>query len=325
MNDELAMRSPEELAREIAERNRAEDELKRQKERVGVQLTELEQIYHHAPVGLCFVDRNLRFVRINEQLAEINGTTVAEHLGRTIREIIPEIADVVEPLYHGAIASGEAILNVEVHGTTAAEPGVQRDWLANYFPLKAEDGTVVGVTVAVVEITLIKQAEQELLRQKEIFQAIFDHIPLLIRFTDSAARIQLVNRYWEDVMGWTLEQSQERDIWAEIYPDRADRQRMLEFSRQSTGTWADFKVRVRDGRMRDICRASIRLSDDVRIAIGQDVTDRRQEEQTRADYASRLQTFSRRLVEVQEEERRHLARELHDEIGQMLTGLGLLL
>jgi PAS domain S-box-containing protein len=186
-----------------------------------------------------------------------------------------------------------------------------------------DEGKPVRMFGTLQDITERKRAEDELKRQKEIFQAIFDHTPLMIRFTDSNARIQLVNRHWENVMGWTLEEAQKQDTWAEVDP--ADRQRALEFSRQSTGTWADFKVRVRDGRIRVICWASIRLSDDVRIAIGQDVTDRRQEEQTRAAYGSRLQALSRRLVEVQEEERRHLARELHDEIGQMLTGLGFLL
>src|SRR6202030_159216 len=120
-------------------------ELKRQKERVGVRLAELEQIYDHAPVGLCFVDRDLRFVRINDELAAMNGRPVAEHIGRTIREILPELGGLVESFFHRAFATGEPILHVEVHGTTAAEPGVERDWLESYFPLKSEEGAVVGV------------------------------------------------------------------------------------------------------------------------------------------------------------------------------------
>jgi signal transduction histidine kinase len=56
-----------------------------------------------------------------------------------------------------------------------------------------------------------------------------------------------------------------------------------------------------------------------------DVTERREAAQALEKYADRLQALSRRLLEVQEEERRHLARELHDEIGQMLTALLLML
>ena len=63
----------------------------------------------------------------------------------------------------------------------------------------------------------------------------------------------------------------------------------------------------------------------VRVAALRDVTERKRAEQTLQEYALRLQALSRRLLEVQEEERGRLARELHDEIGQTLTGLDLAL
>ena len=88
-----------------------------QQPNAGQQLAEIEAIYATAPVGLCFIDTNLRFVRLNEHLAEINGIPVSEHIGRTLREILPEQADDLEPLYRRAIASGEPILNLEFRGT----------------------------------------------------------------------------------------------------------------------------------------------------------------------------------------------------------------
>ena len=56
-------------------------------------LVELEAIYRSAPVGLCVLDRDLRFVRINERLAAMNGLPAEAHIGRTVREIVPDIAD----------------------------------------------------------------------------------------------------------------------------------------------------------------------------------------------------------------------------------------
>jgi signal transduction histidine kinase len=56
-----------------------------------------------------------------------------------------------------------------------------------------------------------------------------------------------------------------------------------------------------------------------------DIEDRRRAEQALRDSAERLQQLSRRLLEVQEAERRHLARELHDEFGQLLTAVGTML
>jgi PAS domain S-box-containing protein len=57
------------------------------------------------------------------------------------------------------------------------------------------------------------------------------------------------------------------------------------------------------------------------VGAVRDITERKEAEKKLQDYAQRLQSLSRRLLEVQEHERQHLARELHDEIGQLLTGV----
>ncbi len=113
-------------------------------------LAELEHLYKTAPVGLGFVDTRLRYVRLNEELAIINGTTVAAHIGRTIREILPpQLADL-------------AILNREVHGATAAQPQTERDWLVSYSPVRTEDGAVLGVQLIVQDITERKRFDEQL-------------------------------------------------------------------------------------------------------------------------------------------------------------------
>lgn len=134
------------------------------------QFAELESIYATAPVGLCFLDTNLRHVRINERLAEINGISVLDHLGRTDRELIPELADILEPLKQQVIQTGESILNVEIHGSTKAQPGIERDWVASYYPLKDNTGKILGINVMVQEITERKRNEQRLQESQEQLQ-----------------------------------------------------------------------------------------------------------------------------------------------------------
>lgn len=85
-----------------------------------VKVAELELIYQTAPIGLCLIDRNLCYVRINEMLASINGKPMEDHIGRSIYEIIPGIAPDIEPILIKTIETGDPLLNIEVHGTTPA-------------------------------------------------------------------------------------------------------------------------------------------------------------------------------------------------------------
>lgn len=95
------------------------------------------------------INNDLRFVGINEELAEMNGKAVSQHIGRTLREVIPEIAPRVEPIYREVIESGEPALNIEVHGTTLAQPVVEKDWLVSFHLVKSADGQVTGVSTVV--------------------------------------------------------------------------------------------------------------------------------------------------------------------------------
>jgi PAS domain-containing protein len=80
------------VQREISdgsERSQAAVRLRQSEETLARQLSEIESIYATAPVRLCVIDLDFRYVRINERLAKINGLPVAQHLGRGIRELLP--------------------------------------------------------------------------------------------------------------------------------------------------------------------------------------------------------------------------------------------
>ena len=102
------------------------------------QLLELETLYRTAPIGLALVDRDLQFLRINHKLAEIDGMPIDAHIGRTLREVVPGVADTIEPLYRRVIETGQPVLQLEIHGTTPAQPGIERDWLVDYYPMKKQ-------------------------------------------------------------------------------------------------------------------------------------------------------------------------------------------
>jgi PAS domain S-box-containing protein len=155
-------------SRQLLLRLREAEQARREGEREARRRAdEIEAIYNSAGAGLCVFDAELRFVRINERMAELNGVPAAEHVGRTPREVVPDLADQAEALLTRIVETGEPIRDVEFTGTTPAQPGVERTWIAQWTPLKDESGRVLGVNVVAEEITRHKQAEEALRKAKD--------------------------------------------------------------------------------------------------------------------------------------------------------------
>lgn len=150
---------------DISDRKQTEIALYQNQEIIREQLAEIEAIYQTTPVGLAILDRELRFVRLNQQLAAMNNIPLEQHLGRTVHEILPHLADAVEPALHRIIETGDAVLNLELEGGPITQPDAHRTWLENWFPLKDTNDQVVGINVVVQDITERKQAELQLQQQ----------------------------------------------------------------------------------------------------------------------------------------------------------------
>ena len=133
--------------------------IQRKKLETEVSLREqrLSSFFAGATAGLVLVDEDLRFLQINDTLAEMNGVPAREHLGRTIQEILPKLAPTVLPLFQRVLATGAPILNVEVSGETARQPGVNRHWIESFFPIGGKGAPVEGVGAIVVDVTERKQ------------------------------------------------------------------------------------------------------------------------------------------------------------------------
>jgi len=113
----------------------------------------LADIYGQAPIGLCHFDLDLRYIHINERLADLNGLAVNEHLGQTVGDVLPDVAPSVEEKLRQVITTGEPSEVETVEAPTPAQPGNGRTFRHNFYPVKSPDGTVVGVSCAVRDVT----------------------------------------------------------------------------------------------------------------------------------------------------------------------------
>ncbi len=145
---------------DISSRKALEKELARGQAR-------FDAFFTTSPAGLAILDDRLRYMQINEALAQINGLSVADHLGKTVGEIVPDMASVLEPMFRRILTAGVAFHNIELSGTTAKQPGVERHYIASYFPLPDPDGQPASIGIVVIEITERKRAEEALRQYQE--------------------------------------------------------------------------------------------------------------------------------------------------------------
>ncbi len=121
---------------------------------LGHRLAELENLYRKLSVGVAFLDDDLRFRRLNEQMASFNGAPLAVHAGRPFREMVtPAVADSLEPLLRHILATGDTVLDHPLQSSVRNDSKDVRDWLFTCSPVHAESGAVIGVQVLAQDVT----------------------------------------------------------------------------------------------------------------------------------------------------------------------------
>jgi PAS domain S-box-containing protein len=128
----------------------------------------LDSLLSTAPIGLAFLDRQLRYVRINRMLADLLGMPMDQSLGRTMREVLPaHEADVLEPLVRQVFQTGEPLRDTELTLPAKEDGGQARHYLGSSYPVRDAQGEVRWVGLVVVDITERQCTEAELRRAAE--------------------------------------------------------------------------------------------------------------------------------------------------------------
>jgi len=172
-----------------------------------------------------------------------------------------------------------------------------------------------------VDITERKRVEQELRDSEEKFRALFEGSRDAIGITAPTGKFLDANQAWLDLFGYTRQEMLELNV-ADHYVHPRDRSRFRQELEQK-GSLRDYEVKLsrKDGRVLDCLITSTvwRAANGEVIgyqSIIRDITDRKQAEKA-------MRELSGRLLHVQDEERRRLARELHDATAQTLVALAM--
>lgn len=123
----------------------------------------INSLFDSAPLGLVVWDRQMRFLRLNETLAQMNGLSVEAHIGKRPSEILPDIKDIesVEGFLRGVMENGNPAMNVEIYGSTPADPHTRHVWREHFYPIRLQN-EIIGLGAIVEDITELKQAQEAL-------------------------------------------------------------------------------------------------------------------------------------------------------------------
>jgi PAS domain S-box-containing protein len=271
---------------------------------------EVQLIYDTAPIGLAFLSTDCRYLMINQHLTEICGISVGNHIGRSVRDTVPQVADQVEQLVQAILRTGEPVTGIEINGQRPDGSNKDRVWITYWHPVKDRIGQIVGINVAAEEITERKRAEADLAASREelrnlnktlaerVEEQAREHYRIwnlsqdLFVVSDGSGKILNVNPAWFSTLGWSPEDLIGKNGEWLVHP--ADRERSLkERSNLAAGQKSQhFENRClrKDGSYRWLSWFAV-AERGVIYASGRDVTDiKRAEEQ--------LHTLRRELADA---------------------------
>jgi PAS domain S-box-containing protein len=207
-------------------------------------LAQLQAIYDGVPVGLCLLDRNMRYVSLNRRLSQMNGVPLAAHLGKTVAEVIPRVFPLVEPYIRRAM-QGEPVAGVEVQKPPLADGSHGETLLLSYQPARDEAGEILGVSVAIMDISDARKTERALRESENHYRHMMQLSPHVPWVLDSNGRVTEASSRWEAFTGQPMDEAM-GDGWQKmLHPDDVKPTQEAIRASLSSGAPIDIEYRVR--------------------------------------------------------------------------------
>lgn len=265
----------------------------------------LQLIYDTAPIGLAFLSPDCRYLQINQRLTEICGISVEGHLGRSVRDCVPALAEAVEGIVRSIMETGEPVTGIEVAGQRADQTE-ERSWITYWHPLRSPTGEIVGVNVAAEEVTERKRAEAALQASERQFRTLADSIPQLVWMAESGGSIFWFNNHWHEFTGMPVGEASSHDwqvILAPVSLHEA-RHRWTQCLKAGTALEMELSLRGKDGQYRPFLTRAVPLRDSTAAIYGWigthiDISERKRSEQEVRSARDAAEAALRNLRETQ--------------------------
>jgi len=262
-----------------------------EKEKLEAELLEREKLLDgffnaasDANVGLCIIGTDLRIIKINQALANINTSPIEDNLGKTPKELFPDLAPIIVPLCQKVCSSKQSLTNIEISGIVPSEPGVLRHWLVSYFPIFADNQNLIALGGIIIDITEQKKAEATLREFQRRWLSLLDNVQLIVVELNRQGYIEYANPFFLKLTQYTeaevlrkqwfthfIPTMEKKFIWA-VFIELLEQEKLLQYNHPIlTRSGQERMISWTNTILRDIDNQLIGV-----ISIGEDITERHQ-------------------------------------------------
>ena len=254
----------------------------------------LDTVLRDAPLGIAFLDRDFRVLRVNQELANITLSSIEERTNQLVKDALPMAWSQIEPMFQQVLKTGAPVLDFEVTVPSTSDPATLHHWMANFYPVRLRN-EVIGIGVIVVDIS----SQLEIENQRLLLATIVNGSGEAIFATTVKGIITSWNGAAENLFGYSEEEAIGHSAMLIVPPELVDEQNSIQSrvvttkktqrldTMRHTKTGAVLEVQVTVSPLFDAAGEVIGVS-----RISHDVTERRTSERS-------LQETQRQLVESQ--------------------------
>jgi PAS domain S-box-containing protein len=319
-----AVRYAIERKRMEVELRKARDELEIRVERrtrtIKRQSKFLEAYFQYSLTTVMFLDRDFNFLRVNDEFARACQKRAADFPGHNYFEFFPDPEN--RAIFENAVRTERPYVAVAKPFTFANHPQVGTayfDW--TLVPIPAENGAVGLLILSLKDVTERVQAELALQEKDRYLRTVISNSPIILFAIDERGTITVLEGKGLGALGWKASEL----VGTNVFERFCDYPKIIESTHRALkGESFAAEVELSGGAIFDTRFSPIKDDkNNVHGVIGTsvDVTERKRAERRILDDQEQLRALTAELLKVEEAERRKIAGELHDSVGQILAFL----
>lgn len=260
-----------------------------------------------SPFGFAFFDTELRVRRLNQTLADLDGHTVEDHIGRRPSELLDaDLATPIEEALRVVVEQGRALSDREFSVEVPRGSGRRRYWLSNWVPAYAPDGSTLGAAMLAVDVTDTRESQEELRRSWERYRSLAQASEQVVWVASREGKIHEDSQEWHAITGQTFDEYA-GDGWLDaVHPeDRPDVEQAWQRALATGSTFeCGYRLQIRSGQYRNYSSRAVPIVRDGEIVewvgASTDVTATRDSEEMRERLNQQLSAAALRTARLQQ-------------------------